>query len=63
MENTLTEAGLSKLQAQVYLYLLDNGPVSPNILTTKLNITRTNTYKVLDSLAKLELVKRRTHNK
>ena len=63
MENALTEAGLSKLQAQVYLYLLDYGPVSPNILTTKLNITRTNTYKVLESLIKLDLVKRRTQNK
>ncbi len=63
MENTLIEAGLSRLQAQVYLYMLDNGSVSPTILTSKLNITRTNTYKVLESLEKLELVRRRTQNK
>lgn len=63
MENTLVETGLSKLQAQVYLYLLENGSVSPSILTKNLNITRTNTYKVLESLEKLELVKRRTQNK
>ena len=62
MENTLIEAGLSRLQAQVYLYMLDNGSVSPTILTSKLNITRTNAYKVLESLEKLELVKRRKQN-
>lgn len=63
MENTLIEAGLSRLQAQVYLYMLDNGSISPTILTKNLNITRTNAYKVLESLEKLELVKRRTQNK
>jgi len=63
MENTLIEAGLSRLQAQVYLYMLDNGSVSPAIITKSLNITRTNAYKVLESLEKIELVKRRTQNK
>jgi predicted transcriptional regulator len=63
MENTLIEAGLSRLQAQVYLYMLDNGSVYPTILTRNLSITRTNAYKVLESLEKLELVKRRTQNK
>ena len=63
MEKTLIEAGLSRLQAQVYLYMLDNGPVSPTILTSNLSVTRTNAYKVLESLEKLELVKRRTKNK
>ena len=63
MENTLIEAGLSRLQAQVYLYMLDNGSVSPTVLTKNLNITRTNAYKVLESLEKLDLVKRRTQNK
>ena len=63
MENTLIEIGLSRLQAQVYLYMLDNGSVSPTILTKNLSITRTNAYKVLESLEKLELVKRRTQNK
>ncbi len=63
MEDTLIKAGLSRLQAQVYLYLLNNGAVSPSILTSNLSITRTNAYKVLESLEKLELVKRKTKNK
>lgn len=63
MENTLIEAGLSRLQAQVYLYLLDRGSAAPNMLTENLTITRTNAYKVLESLEKLELVKRTTKNK
>ncbi len=63
MENILIEAGLSRLQAQVYLYMLDHGSVSPTILTKNLSITRTNTYKVLESLENIDLVKRRVQNK
>ncbi len=58
MENILIEAGLSKLQAQVYLYLLDNGSTYPTALMNKLKITRTNTYKVLESLERLGLARR-----
>jgi sugar-specific transcriptional regulator TrmB len=60
MENILIDAGLTKFQAQAYLYLLENGAVAPSALTAKLSITRTNTYKVLDSLEKVGLAKRKT---
>jgi predicted transcriptional regulator len=58
MENTLISAGLTKLQAQGYLYLLKNGPSPPKLLMNKLNISRTNTYKVLESLEKVGLAKK-----
>lgn len=63
MEDTLISAGLTELQAQTYLYLLKKGPSFPNQLTAKLNITRTNAYKVLESLEKLDLVTRKTKDK
>jgi len=63
MENTLIQAGLTRLQAQVYLYMLDHGSVVPVALTKNLSITRTNAYKVLASLEELGLAKRKTQNK
>jgi predicted transcriptional regulator len=54
----LEEIGLSELQAQVYMYLLEKGPTSPPALTKALKITRTNAYKVLDQLFEYRLVKR-----
>jgi DNA-binding transcriptional regulator GbsR (MarR family) len=54
----LKEIGLSELQAEAYLYLLENGAASPPKLTKALKITRTNAYKVLDQLVEIRLVKR-----
>lgn len=54
----LKEIGLSELQAQTYLYLLEHGTTSPPDLTKALDITRTNAYKVLDQLHELRLVNR-----
>jgi predicted transcriptional regulator len=62
MENILIDAGLTTLQAKTYLYLLAKSKVQPKYLMTKLNISRTNTYKVLDSLEKLGLVKKTLEN-
>jgi DNA-binding MarR family transcriptional regulator len=63
MQELLINAGLTKLQAQTYLYLLKNGPTLPSELNVKHTISRTNTYKVLESLEKLGLVTRKTKDK
>ena len=56
MDQLLINAGLSELQAKAYLFLLENGPSAPKALTIKLDITRTNAYKVLESLEAIGLV-------
>lgn len=58
MEEILIRAGLTKLQAESYLYLIENGPSAPKELIKKLKISRTNTYKVLESLEDINLVER-----
>lgn len=58
MENLLIDAGLTKLQAQAYLYLLERGPTPPKLLMGRLSISRTNTYKVLESLEKIGLARK-----
>jgi sugar-specific transcriptional regulator TrmB len=63
VEQTLMNAGLTKLQAQAYLYLIEHGTVVPKELTDKLDISRTNAYKVLDSLEELQLVNKIEINK
>lgn len=47
--------GLTDLQAQTYLWLLEHGSTTPPRLAKELKITRTNAYKVLDSLVLLGL--------
>jgi sugar-specific transcriptional regulator TrmB len=56
MELILINSGLTQLQAQTYLYLLENGPSAPKSLLGHLKISRTNAYKVLESLEDLDLV-------
>lgn len=56
MEDLLIRAGLSQAQAQTYLFLLENGESTPPTLAKSLGITRTNAYKVLDSLEEIGLV-------
>lgn len=55
MEDLLTKAGLSETEAQVYLYLLDHGQSTPPNIATALGLTRSNAYKVLDSLQNIGL--------
>ena len=54
----LIQTGLSQPQASVYLYLLNNGETAPPIVAKALNMTRTNAYKVLESLDELGLATR-----
>lgn len=64
MQQELIELGLTPLQAQTYLFLLGrNQGAKPTLLAQKLNITRTNCYKVLDQLNELDLVRRRETDK
>lgn len=55
MEKSLISAGLSEPQAQIYLFLLSNGPTAPPACAKIVGITRTNAYKVLDTLESMGL--------
>lgn len=63
MEELLTKAGLNDAQASVYLYLLKQGELAPPAVAKGLSLTRSNAYKVLDSLVDLGLVRKSETNK
>ncbi|HSH17983.1 MAG TPA: helix-turn-helix domain-containing protein [Candidatus Saccharimonadales bacterium] len=63
MDKLLTQAGLTPVQASTYLYLLEHGDTAPPVLATKLSLTRTNAYKVLDNLVELGLAFKTEVNK
>ena len=58
MQDTLIQAGLTKHQAKIYLFLLEHGQAAPPEISKKLALTRSNAYKILDSLVELGLVSR-----
>lgn len=58
MDKTLQQAGLSEIQARIYLFLITNGETTPPDLAKALDITRTNAYKVIDRLVAMDLVER-----
>jgi predicted transcriptional regulator len=63
MEETLVKAGLSEVQAKVYLYLLKHDSATPPELAKALALTRSNAYKILDKLVELELAERKEVSK
>ncbi len=63
MEELLTNAGLNEAQAAVYMFLLENGEATPPVIARKLSLTRSNAYKVLDSLVDMGLVRKSEINK
>jgi predicted transcriptional regulator len=63
MQDVLINLGLTEAQAMAYVYLLENGEVSPPALASDLDFTRSNAYKVLDSLVELGLLLRHEINK
>lgn len=63
LQRQLIATGLSGLQANAYLVLLEHGKISPPRAAKELKITRTNAYKLLDKLAELGLAKREEINK
>lgn len=54
----LQELGFTKSQALTYAALIKNSPCSPPALAKIVNESRTNTYKILESLEELGLVTR-----
>lgn len=56
MQEMLIQAGLSDVQAAAYLYLLEHGVASPPMVAKACGLTRTNAYKILDSLQAIDLV-------
>lgn len=57
-EEILQEAGLTKAEAQIYVILVKNSPCPPPKLADLAGESRTNTYKLLDSLEEKGLVSR-----
>ena len=57
-ESILQEAGLTKAEARLYACLVKNSPASPPKLANLVNESRTNAYKILDSLEELGLVQK-----
>lgn len=63
MKELLEDIGLNSSQSDVYIFLLNNGDVNPATIATKLSLTRSNAYKVLDSLADIGLARKTEINK
>jgi len=59
LELTLISAGLSKKEAKIYLYLLEKGPQKATSIFKDLKMKKGNTYALLNSLVKEELVEKR----
>lgn len=57
-EEILQEAGLTKAEATIYALLVKNSPCAPPKLADLAGESRTNTYKLLDSLEEKGLVSR-----
>lgn len=57
-EEILQEAGLTKAEAAIYIILVKNSPLAPPKLADMANESRTNTYKLLESLEEKSLVSR-----
>lgn len=62
-DTILQEAGLTKAEINIYKLLIKFSPCTPPQLATKAGESRTNTYKVLDSLEEKALVTRDTTQK
>jgi sugar-specific transcriptional regulator TrmB len=54
----LVEAGLTEAQATAYTFLVQNSPIAPPRLSELINESRTNTYKILDTLEDLGLAQK-----
>jgi len=59
----LISLGLTNSQAKAYLMLVQYGALTPPEISTKINESRTNTYKVLDKLAELGLASKEDSSK
>lgn len=57
-EEILQQAGLTKAEATIYVLLVKNSPITPPKLADLANESRTNTYKLLETLEQKGLVAR-----
>ena len=60
---SLTTIGLSQLQAETYALLIEVGEIKPPEAASKLKLSRTNAYKVLDKLVDMGLAIKEDINK
>lgn len=58
-EKILVDSGLSKEQAKIYLFLLENGLAPVKVIASKAGLGRALAYKVLEQLMVLGLAERR----
>lgn len=58
----LVEAGLTEAQALTYTFLVENSPIAPPRLAELIKESRTNTYKLLESLEELGLAEKDESN-
>jgi sugar-specific transcriptional regulator TrmB len=58
-EKILIDSGLTKEQAKIYLFLLENGFAPAKVIASKTGAGRALTYKVLEQLADLQLAEKR----
>ena len=59
----LIQAGLSEIQAKIYLYLIRKGQRTPAEIATGIDENRTTVYSALERLEKLEIVTRKEQGK
>jgi predicted transcriptional regulator len=62
-KSRLITAGLQPQQAEMYYFLLKEGSVLPPVAATKLKLTRSNAYKILDRLVEFGLANKRQSGK
>lgn len=61
--DVLTQAGLSELQAKIYLFLIKNGQMKPSEIAGGIGENRTTVYSALDKLEKLGIVAQKRKGK
>lgn len=58
-KDILNELGLTKTQAEIMAYLLENGPAKVSVIAQKTSVPRGVAYKGLDELADLGLIEKK----
>ncbi len=59
----LMQAGLSEMQAKIYLYLINHGQSTPSEIATGVGGNRTTVYSALEKLEKLGIISRKDRGK
>jgi sugar-specific transcriptional regulator TrmB len=61
--NILIQAGLSEIQAKIYLYLIEHGQQTPSEIASGIEENRTTVYSALEKLEKLAIVSKKDRGK